>query len=232
VLTTLVPDLRATYPFLAWISPATRERLERDARPLRGEAGIFRQEGDACETVTLLRAGYVRIVKRRPTGREITLYTVSPGQVCVLEVLAVLVGTPYRAEAIIEEPVAGVAIPAAAFRDAAGEPSLRGFLDRELEARLATALELVGDVALGTLEARLARLLLQRASDDGDIRATHEHLARELACAREAVSRALGGWERAGIVRLGRGRLRVLDPTRLAGLAGPGAESGSPAARP
>ena len=45
--------------------------------------------------------------------------------------------------------------------------------------------------------------------------ATHEELARELACAREAVSRTLGTWGRAGIVHLGRGHVSVIDVARL-----------------
>ncbi len=93
------------------------------------------------------------------------------------------------------------------------------------EWRLALALDLVGDVALGTLEARLAGLLLRHARGSAEVPATHEELARELACDREAVSRTLGTWGRAGIVQLGRGHVSVIDVARLSELAGTAGET-------
>jgi CRP/FNR family transcriptional regulator len=168
------------------------------------------------------------VIVLRPTvamarpGREITLYTVGPGELCTLEVLAVLAGTRYRAEAVVEEPAAGVTIPATVFRDLVdGEPALRDHLFRSCEARLAHSLELVSDVALGTLEQRVAGVLLRLAEPDPSLPVfvTHERLAQELACAREAVSRILGSWERAGLVRLGRAHLWLVDPDRLARIA-------------
>ena len=213
-------DVLAAYPFLDRISAESRDELRRHGRPLASGPALFRQEGDACDSVTLLAAGRVRVVKRRASGREITLYTVGAGEMCVLEVLAVLVGTPYRAEALIEEPVSGIAVPADVFRAVVDrEPGLRTSLYGSFEGRLAFALDMVGDVALGSLEARLAGLVLRHAGESVDVHLTHERLAHELACAREAVSRILGGWERAGFVRLGRAHVCVLDAERLAELA-------------
>jgi CRP/FNR family transcriptional regulator len=202
------------YEFLGLLSDDARARLHALAHPFSVAPSLYRQEGDVCWEVALLTQGRVRVSKRRASGREIMLYTVGPGELCTLEVLAVLAGTPYRAEAVVEEEASGVAIPATVFRDLVdGEPALRDYLFRSCEARLAQALELVSDVALGTLEQRVAGVLLRLAGSDPSLPVfvTHERLARELACAREAVSRILGSWERAGLVRLGRGHLWILD---------------------
>ena len=175
-----------------------------------------------CWEIALLAHGCLRVSKRRASGREITLYSVRAGELCTLEVLAVLAGTPYRAEAVVEEEASGVAIPATVFRDLVDrEPVLRAYLFRTSEARLAQALELVSDVALGTLEQRVAGLLLRLAGPEPSmpISVTHDRLAQELACAREAVSRILGTWERTGLVRLGRAQLWLLDRERMSLIA-------------
>lgn len=204
------------------VSPAGRALLAHHGRPFRAAPALFHQEGDACPTVTVLSAGLLRVAKRRASGREITLYHVRPGELCVLEVLAVLSETAYAAEATIEEPVAGIAIPAAVFRAVVEtEPGLRAALYRSFATRLALALDLVGDVALETLEARLAGRLLVHAQGGSEVHVTHERLAQELACAREAVSRILGSWEREGLVSLGRARIRLEDADAIAELAGP-----------
>lgn len=205
------------------LSAAGRMLLHQHARPFHAGPSLFRQEGDSCDAVTLLAGGRLRVAKRHASGREITLYLVEPGGLCVLEILAVLAGAPYAAEAVIEQPASGVSVPAPVFRELVEtEPALRAALFRSIEARMSLALDLVGDVALGRLEARLAAAVLRHAGASAAATVTHERLAQELACAREAVSRALGGWERAGIVCLGRGSLTVLDHGRLAALAEPG----------
>jgi CRP/FNR family transcriptional regulator len=224
VLESLDQDALVAHPIFDGLGTDSWELVRRTARPLVADPSLFRQEGDACTAVTLLASGRVRVVKRRATGREIGLYTVEPGQLCVLEVLAVLTGTTYRAEAVIELPVTGMAIPAPIFRRLVDiEPGVRDHVFRAIEARLAMALELVGDVALGTLEPRLAASLLRLAgpATGQPLRVTHDRLARELGCAREAVSRILGAWERAGLVRLGRATLWLLDVPGLVERAAP-----------
>jgi CRP-like cAMP-binding protein len=216
-----LPGLGA-FEFVGRLSDAAQARLRATARPFTVPPSLYRQEGDLCWEVALLAHGRLRVSKRRASGREITLYTVVPGELCTLEVLAVLAGTPYRAEAVVEETAEGVAIPASVFRDLVdSEPALRDHLFRTSEARLAQALELVSDVALATLEQRVAGVLLRLAGPDpsGPVVVTHERLAQELACAREAVSRILGAWERAGLVRLGRAHLWLTEPDALARIA-------------
>lgn len=221
MLASIVSEGLASYGFFDALTAEGRSRLVNAARPLHAGPSLFRQEGDACSALTLLSTGQVQVLKRRSAGREIVLYRFGPGELCVLEALAVLTGAGYRAEAVIERSVTGVSVPAEAFRDLVeSEPALRAFLFTSFEARLAMVLTLVSEVALASLEARLAAALLRHAQPSSDVHATHEQLARELACGREAVSRLLGSWERAGIVSLGRGRLVVTDPARLALLAG------------
>lgn len=214
-------DALTKYEWLLRLSAGGRERLVQGSLPARVAPSVLLQEGDACGSVTLLAEGLVRVSKRRPSGRAITLYTVQPGELCVLEVLAVLTRRPFRAEAAVEAPVTGLSVPGALFRGLVNdEPWLRDALFETFEARLAAALELVGDVALGTLESRLSTLLLRRAQGGSGVYVTHEQLADELACAREAVSRILEHWEHAGHVQLRRGHIHITSAEALAALAG------------
>ena len=223
VVSSCVIDGLSKYECLVRLSAESRALLCAEARPVHAPPSLFRQEGDTCDSVTMLSAGEVRVSKRRPSGREVVLYSFGPGDLCVLEVLAVLTGSPYRGEAFIDQAVTGASIPAEVFRRVVeAEPELRAFLFASFEARLSMTLELVSDIALGTLETRLAGLLLRHARGSAEVRATHERLAHELACGREAVSRTLGAWERTGLVQLGRAHIHVCDHTSLVAIAGKG----------
>jgi CRP/FNR family transcriptional regulator len=208
------------YEWLLRLSEGGRERLACGVHPIQAAAGVLLLEGDACQSVTLLAEGRVRVIKRRPSGRALTLYTVEPGELCVLEVLAVLTQQPFRAEAEVDVAVSGLACPAALFRALVRtEPGMREALFGLFEARLSAALQLVGDLALESLEARLAALLLRCGGTTQTVDMTHDHLAHQLACGREAVSRILEQWEDRGYVRLGRRHIALKAPQRLADLA-------------
>jgi cAMP-binding proteins - catabolite gene activator and regulatory subunit of cAMP-dependent protein kinases len=75
---------------------------------------------------------------------------------------------------------------------------------------------LIGDVAFGRMNVRLARLLLQRQAEI--LRVTHQELAVELGTAREVVSRVLKGFERRGLIAAGRGRITIVNRLGLESL--------------
>ncbi|MCU0488974.1 MAG: helix-turn-helix domain-containing protein [Anaerolineales bacterium] len=77
-------------------------------------------------------------------------------------------------------------------------------------------IELVQQVAFDRLDQRLARLLLERS---GRLRCTHQQLADDLGTAREVISRYLKEFDTAGLVRLTRGEIHILDRRSLENIA-------------
>jgi CRP/FNR family transcriptional regulator len=65
----------------------------------------------------------------------------------------------------------------------------------------------------------LATALVARAGESDVVVATHQELAEDIGAAREVVSRQLALFQRAGVLRLGRGRLVIADRCALADLA-------------
>ena len=89
---------------------------------------------------------------------------------------------------------------------------------RDLGRRAASTGAVPGEVvAFHDVRTRLADFLAAAASGDTGHRivATHDMIAAELGTSRETVSRLLKEYERRGVVELGRGRVRVVDPARL-----------------
>jgi CRP/FNR family transcriptional regulator len=124
---------------------------------------------------------------------------------------------PYEARAITEQPVAGVAIPSVVFSQFfVGSPHFFAYLFRSFSESLVDLLSLVEAVSFNRLDQRLARLLL---SKERTILATHSQLADELGSVREVISRILKDFERKGLVKLERGKVRVLDRPALETIA-------------
>lgn len=206
--------LLTLYPALAALPANELDCLLQPAALLHLPAGtrVF-AEAQPCQGFPLVVEGSIKVVKSAPSGREMLLYRVEPGDSCIISSSCLLGHTPYTARGETESPVTLTVLPESLFqRLLADNPGFRDFVFHLLAERIADLMQLVEEIAFHRLDQRLARLLLAR---DGDIHATHQALADELGSVREIVSRLLKGFAADGLVELGRERIALLDRDRL-----------------
>lgn len=173
-------------------------------------AKVLYRPGDACQGFVVVHEGTVKVSLMAENGREIVLYRVHPGDICLQTFGCLVNGSHYSAEAVAETPVAIEIISPAEFqRRVVQDAPFRDHLFAGVAARFADLERLVEDVALTSLDARLARALLRLADDAGMVHATHEALAVEIGSARAVVSRQLSAFARDGLVSLARGHIRL-----------------------
>ncbi len=181
--------------------------------PLTCPAGtVLFSPGQECPGFVRLSKGTIRVTLTAANGREVVLYRVSSGDVCLQTFACMIDGRRYSAEGTAETDIIGEVMPHAAFRQSMTEDAdFRAEIMQGVAHRFADFEQLVEDVALTGFDARLARVLLRLASNSDQIIATHEALAVETASGRAFVSRRLSEFARQGLVEPGRGRLVVLD---------------------
>ncbi len=218
-------ELLARVPLLAGLSQHELERIGQVAVPRSFPKGarVF-HEGDQSDACYIIRDGEVRVTREHSDGRAIALATLGPGE--IVGELAMLDGEVRSASV---EAVTDVELLAIAARD------MRGLLERnpEITAKLVVALtqrvretnERVARQSFQTVPSRVAGVLSQlvaEAGSDGNgardgvtIRMNQADLAQLAGTSRESVSRFLAVLERAGVVRVGRGRVTVLETQRL-----------------
>ncbi len=212
--------LLGRFPLFAGLPPPRLEALLREAQLLHAPAGsILFDANQPCRGFPLVLEGSVRVTKTAPTGREILLYRVEPGQSCILSGGCLLGHSDYSARGVAETEVELLSIPPAPFNELMlrFEP-FRRYVFGMYGERLSEVMELVEEVAFRQLDARLAQLLIRRGPV---LEGTHQSIADELGSVREIVSRLLRGFEQRGWVRLERERVTLLEPKALAGLSAP-----------
>lgn len=186
----------------------------------RGDV-LFRPN-DPCRGFIALKRGAIKVALTSSSGREIVLYRVAPGEVCLQTFTCLVQDKPYAAEGVAEEEIDALVIPPAAFgalmRDSEG---FRAAVLNSIAGRFADFEQVVQTLAFSGLEQRVAGVLLRLADASGEVTATHEALAAEIGSAREAVSRQLGLFARQGLVSLARGRVRIERRDALSRLALP-----------
>ena len=208
-----------SFPPLLHLEANAREILSKSARIVEAPIGtVGYREGGACGAYVMRLAGQSRVYKMSSSGREILLYRVAAGETCVITTTCLLGNSNYPASTIVEEPIRDVIIPAPAFNQLMIDSKVfRTFVMTNYGALISDLIVLLDEVAFHSLDARLAKLLL----DTGHvtISRTHQFMADELGTAREVVSLQLKRFEQKGWVALGRGHVEISDRTKLEKMA-------------
>jgi CRP/FNR family transcriptional regulator len=187
------------------------------AHPLTCPAGtvLFRPE-DPCSGFVVLQEGSIRVSLTSASGREIVLYRVHPGEICLQTFTCLAEGRTYSAEGIAETQLKGEVIPPGEYdRRMANDPDFRRTVFTAVAHRFADFEHLVESLASASIEARLAEALLALAGPGSEVNLTHDALASEIGSAREVVSRQLSRFERSGLVSLARGKVTLLARSTL-----------------
>ena len=207
-------DLHRLFPALARLPEALAREVERQSTQMNVPGGtLLFDAGAACQALPLVLDGRVKVSKRADNGREIRLYSVHPGELCIVTVSCLLGGEPYPATGLAETALSAVALPRALIlRLMAEHPPFREMAFNLFAERLTGLMQLVEEVAFRKLDRRLAAWLLSRGPT---IATSHQAIADELGSVREIVSRLLKQFEEQDWVRLGRERVELLDPDGL-----------------
>ncbi|GAB4348132.1 MAG: Crp/Fnr family transcriptional regulator [Gammaproteobacteria bacterium] len=215
----MTSELAEAFPQLCSAIDAVGDHFARECQRVKLPPGQFIcLEGQSCSQLALVVKGSVRVYKSGETGREITLYRVSPGGSCILTASCILNQRAFPAFAVAETEVEGYVIPAAVFQSWVEQhPPWRNYVFQLLSDRLESVIEVLEEVAFRRMDSRLAAHLLEKHAVTGspELRETHEMIAADLGSSREVISRLLKDFEREGLVRLGRGQILILDTEAL-----------------
>ncbi len=188
---------------------------------------IFYTPQEKNEWLFMLKKGRVRIYRLSPDGHELTLTVVSAG--AVFGEMSLTAQRLENAYAEAQEPVVVCAMQREDLERLISEKPQVGLkIMQTLSERLSQAEDLVEDLALKEVPARLASLILRLVENEGVVnvegpkiptRYTHRQLAAMIGSKRETVTKAFALLQQAGVVELHRRRIQVLDPESLERIA-------------
>jgi len=210
-------------PFWDKLSPAEQKQLLANTALCSYSAGQnVHSASIQCVGVLLVKSGELRTYMLSEDGREITLYRLTEGNVCVLSASCVLQNITFDVFIDAEADTEVFMINAA---------HVSGLLEENVYAEnfvMKTAADMFSEV-MWTMEQilfmsfdkRLAIFLLDESAKAGsnELSLTHEQMAKYMGSAREVVSRMLKYFEKEGIVQLSRGAVEIVDKEKLKNIA-------------
>ncbi|MEZ5702427.1 MAG: Crp/Fnr family transcriptional regulator [Burkholderiaceae bacterium] len=174
------------------------------------------QENQACHGFPMLIEGEVRVSRSGANGRELELYRVTPGEMCLVSSASLFGHQPLTAHAVATSATTMAMLLPADFEAALADNAFRSYVLGLFAERMADLTGLIEAIAFQRLDSRLATALLGHGQQ---VHATHQTLADELGTVREMVTRLLRRFERDGLVELSRERITILDGAGLRAVA-------------
>jgi CRP-like cAMP-binding protein len=229
-------SLVAHLPLFGGVKPDDLEEILREARSARypRNTAIFEQGADATSFFLLLH-GHVRAAKTTPTGEQIVVRYVAPGETFGL---AMAIGAAhYPATALAVDDSVVLIWPTAAWpRLVERFPALAANTLLTIGTRLQESHTRILEMSTQQVEQRVAHALLRLAKQSGrkvdrgieiDFPISRQDIAQMTGTTLHTVSRLLSAWEAQGLVESGRQRIILREPHRLVVLAERSADSGA-----
>ena len=205
--------------FWEHLSPEEKERLINGTSVVSYKKGTLVHGGNEdCIGIFLVRSGQFRTYLMSEDGREITLYRLYGGDVCILSASCVLEAITFDVYIDAEEDTEALLIDASVFRMLAEKNIyVQNFGYRITTGNFSDVMWAMQQILFMGADKRLAIFLIDETSKNGTdtVKMTHEQIARLMGSAREVVSRMLKYFEEENMVALSRGEVRITDRKKL-----------------
>jgi len=220
-------DLLASIPYFAGLDDLTRRSIARSAQARRyaAEQVVF-LEGEPSAGLCVVASGWLKAIKLSHDGREHILDLLGPGD--VFNAIGVFAADTNPATVIALEPAQVWMFPRELMRRLLEtQPALAHAVIEDLAGRVLHLITMVEDLSLRTVEARLARLLLEQTASaitDTVPRqrwATQAEMASRLGTVPDVVNRALRSLSQAGCIHVERHQIQIIDRAALLNKAKP-----------
>lgn len=215
--------LESALSFFPHLSSAEKNLLLQNTAAVSYKKGSSIHRADyKCLGLLLVKSGSLRVYIMSEDGREITLYRIYPGELCILSASCILSSITFDVyiDAVEDSQVLQVSssVISLLMHD---NIYVEAFANRAAAERFSDVMWAMQQILFMSFDRRLAIFLLDESASLGTDRLplTHEQIAKLMGSAREVVTRMLKYFSQEGYVALSRGSVTLLDKKALRKLA-------------
>ena len=175
-----------------------------------------------CLGVILLKRGGLRVYILSEDGREVTLYRLSQGDICILSASCVLKNITFDVHIDVVGDTEAYILNIDVFSKLCQDNVyVENFAYRNTIDRFSDVMWAMEQLLFMSFDKRLAIFLLDEMvkSNSSVLNITHEQIAKYIGSAREVVSRMLKIFQADGILEQSRGIIHIIDKEKLRQLA-------------
>lgn len=213
---------REIFPFWDEISDEDKNYICHNSSSVIFKAGTNIHDSSGCSGVIHIKTGSLRVYIMSDDGKDITLYRLHAGDLCLLSASCVLKTITFDVFVDAEEDSECFVISGPVFADVSEKyASIKIFALETAVSRFSDVMWVMEQIHFMSMDKRLAIFLYEEITriDTDTVRLTHALIAKYMGSAREVVTRMLKYFANEGIVELSRKGVKILDKERLKELA-------------
>jgi len=216
-------ELERCFPVWSKLTPRQQETLSGAALDRTVPKGsVIHRDHLECTGLVLVGSGQLRAYILSEDGREVTIYRLLDGDVCLFSASCILHNIQFDVSIEAEKDTQVLVIPPEVYRALMEESApVANYTNDLMSSRFSEVMWRIEQIMWKSFDRRLASFLLEESALEGTdtLSITHEKIAQHLGSAREVVTRMLRCFQQEGLVKLSRSRVELLDRKGLARLA-------------
>ncbi len=201
------------------LTDTQKNLLINNITPVHYDKGTRIHSGENdCIGVILIKKGELRIYILSDEGKEITLYRLHDGEICVLSASCILDNITFDVHVDAEVDSEVLLIDSALYQQLCRQNIFaENFTDKLVIDSFSDVMWAMEQILFMSFDKRLAIFLFDEINrnQSDTVELTHEQIAKYIGSAREVVSRMLKYFAQEGIVELSRKGVRVIDKKKL-----------------
>jgi CRP/FNR family transcriptional regulator, anaerobic regulatory protein len=181
-----------------------------------GETILSREK--ECSGLVIVKSGQLRAYFESEDGKEITLYRLLSGDICILTASCVLKNITFEVTLEVERDSEIYFIPAAVWGKLTEKNSaVKEFSMELVNERFSEIMWVMEQMVSKNMGQRVSSFLLEQSALENSetLSMTHETIAKNLGTAREVISRILKHFENDGLLKLSRGQIKLMNMKKL-----------------
>lgn len=179
---------------------------------------LIQNTSAGCSGILIIKQGTLRVYTLSEQGKEITLYRLNTGDICILSASCVIRDITFDIyiDTLTDCQLIQI-LPCAFARVMQENIHLEALTYKLATQRLCTVTWAMQQMIFTSFDKRLAEFLLNesRSTSSDEINMTHEQIAKLMGTAREVVTRMLKYFSNENYVQLMRGKVKVLNKQAL-----------------
>ena len=182
---------------------------------------ILRGGSTDCAGLVLIRTGQLRALVYSAEGREITIYRLFDGDLCLFCAPCIVRSVRFDITIQAEKDTTFWRIPSDVYQALMDQSTVvANYTNQLMGSRFTEVMGRMEQFMWKRMDKRVAAFLLQEAAIEGTstLRLTHETIANHLGSHREVITRMLRYFQNEGMVKLSRGMVAILDREKLEAL--------------
>lgn len=212
-------DIKQFFPMWDKFSSSEQQKLSASALLRTARKGTLIHGGSAdCTGLLLVKSGQLRAYILSEEGREITIYRLFEGDICLFSASCIMRSIQFDISVSAEKDSEIIIIPPEVYTGIMETSAAAANYTNEIMAtRFSEVVWLIEQIMWKSMDKRIASFLLSEAAIEETLklRITHETIANHLGTHREVVTRILRYLQDEGTVQLSRGTVEITDEKAL-----------------